>query len=397
MDTPESNLICPGFRAAAVAAGIKKTPEADLALIINDAPVGAAALFTENRVKAAPVLLSIERMGKTTPRAILLNSGNANACTGPEGDRDTRDLTGLCAGRLSIPEESVIAASTGVIGQRLPADRITRSLEALVSGLSPTGFLGAAHAIMTTDTRPKCAKRCFSADGRTYTILGIAKGAGMIFPHLATMLCVVVTDLPMESGGLDGALRQAAQPSFNAITVDGDMSTNDMILLMSGGDKTHKVDAGSARLFGQQLTELLVELATGLVRDAEGATKFVTITIKGAPTEEVARRVAFQVANSPLVKTTFFGEDPNWGRIMGAIGSVPGDFDPARADISFGDVEVVTGGIGRGVRYEEKAKEIMRGREFAVVVDLNAGVSSFTAYTSDLSIGYVKINADYRS
>jgi len=336
-------------------------------------------------------------MGTATPRAILLNSGNANACTGPEGDGDARNLTGLCAGRLNIPEESVIAASTGVIGLRLPLDRITGRLEALVSGLSLEGFPGAARAIMTTDTRPKCAKRRFTADRRDHTILGIAKGAGMIFPHLATMLCVAVTDFPMESRGLDEALREAVAPSFNAITVDGDMSTNDMILLMSGGDKTRKVGDGSSGIFRRHLTELFVELATDLVRDAEGATKFVTVTIKGAPTEEVARRVAFQVANSPLVKTTFFGEDPNWGRIMGAIGSVPGDFDPVRADISFGDVEVVAGGVGRGAQHEEKAKENMRSREFSVVVDLHAGGSSFTAYTSDLSIDYVKINADYRS
>ncbi len=397
MNTTSNEPACPGFRAAGIAAGIKNNGNPDLALIVADAPAAGAAVFTENRVKAAPVLLSMERLRAAPPQAVLINSGGANACTGEAGISDARALTAGVGRRLGVPEESVLAASTGVIGQRLPVDRIDGSLDRLVADLSADGFSRAARAIMTTDTYPKCVVRPFSAGGRDYRVLGIAKGAGMIFPHLATMLAFIVTDFPLAGRGLDEALAAAVSRSFNAITVDGDMSTNDMVLLMSGG-ADRPIGAGDDNTpFRGALTDLCIDLARHIVRDAEGATKLVTITVAGAPDEALARRLAFQVANSPLVKTAFFGEDPNWGRIVGALGCVDGPFDPARADITFGDVTVVSGGIGCGADREAAAREVMKQREYPITVDLGAGGASFTAYTSDLSIDYVKINADYRS
>lgn len=389
--------VCPGFRAAGIAAGIKKTGDPDLALIAADTPSVGAAVFTENRVKAAPVLLSMERLRRCRPRAVLINSGGANAGTGDEGIGDARALTGAVARGLDIPEDSVLAASTGVIGQRLPVDRIAGSIGPLVSDLSPDGFGRAARAIMTTDTYPKCIALPFSAGGHDHMVLGIAKGAGMIFPHLATMLAFAVTDFPIETEPLETILRHAVSRSFNAITVDGDMSTNDtMLVLAAGAGRPHNGDAATAP-FRETFTELCVQLARHLVRDAEGATKLVAVTVRGAPDGPTARRAAFQVANSPLVKTTFFGEDPNWGRIIGALGCIEGAFEPARADIRFEDVLLVSGGIGCGADREAAARRIMKRPEYEIVIDLGAGHDTFTAYTSDLSIDYVKINADYRS
>jgi glutamate N-acetyltransferase/amino-acid N-acetyltransferase len=388
---------CPGFRAAGIAAGIKKNGGLDLALIVADSPAAGAAVFTENRVKAAPVLLSMERLRLAAPRAVLINSGGANACTGTNGIGDARILTGHVAKKLGLPEDSVLAASTGVIGQRLPVDRIERSIDPLIGDLSPDGFPRAARAIMTTDTYPKCIAGSFSANGNSYTVLGIAKGAGMIFPHLATMLAFVVTDFPIPAEPLKEILSGAVSRSFNAVTVDGDMSTNDTVLVLSGGADRSRVSSSHDAPFREALTHLCIELARHIVRDAEGATKLVAVTVSGAPDEPTARRAAFQVANSPLVKTAFFGEDPNWGRIIGALGCVAGSFDPSRADIRFGDILVVSGGVGCGGDREAKAREVMRQPEYAITVDLGAGSSTFTAYTSDLSVEYVRINADYRS
>ena len=397
MNTTIDEQACPGFRAAGIAAGIKKTGDLDLALIVSDAPAVGAAVFTENRVKAAPVVLSMERLRIAQPRAVLINSGGANACTGAEGIQDARILTAQVARRLAVPEDSVLAASTGVIGQRLPVDRIEDSLDSLVCDLSPHGFARAARAIMTTDTYPKFIGKSFSSAGENFKVLGIAKGAGMIFPHLATMLAFVVTDFPAVKQVLEEDLRQAVSRSFNAVTVDGDMSTNDTVLILAGGASSTRFDVSRKAPFREALTELCVELARHIIRDAEGATKLVSVTVTGAPDEDTARRAAFQVANSPLVKTAFFGEDPNWGRIMGALGCVPGSFDPARAAIRFGDVLVVSGGVGCGAEREALARDVMRQHEYTITVDLDAGSSTFTAYTSDLSVDYVRINADYRS
>jgi glutamate N-acetyltransferase/amino-acid N-acetyltransferase len=399
MDYSASDFVCPNFRAAGVACGVKDGKNLDLALIVSDNPTNAACLFTKNRVKAAPVILAKKRLDETPPVAVLLNSGNANACTGRDGMADAEAATDKAAEILGISNGEVIPASTGVIGARLPVDKITASMGNLCSALSPDGFLDAARAIMTTDTFPKLAKRMFQIDGREYTLLGIAKGAGMICPDMATMLAVAVTDAPMSRAFLKNALTDAVESSFNAITIDGDMSTNDMVLLISGPDRDQAEGIGSdgEAVFLEKLKDLFGELAEMIVRDGEGATKFVRITVKGAPNREIAKGTAMKVANSPLVKTAFFGEDPNWGRIIAKVGCVDGDFDPEAVDISIGDVPLVVGGKTTGNSNEERAKELMGRPEFSVSIDLKGGESSFTVLTSDLSFDYVKINAEYRS
>lgn len=396
---------CPGFRAAGAASGIKKDGALDLGLIVSDHPTQAAAVFTKNRVKAAPIIVSEKRIKGNLVRAVLVNSGNANACTGKRGISDAEETTGNLANLLKLPPEGVIPASTGVIGEALPVEKINSAVETLVSSLALEGFLDFAKAIMTTDTFPKISKRAFSVgsgdQARNHTILGIAKGAGMIQPDMATMLCFVVTDAPIERDALNKALKGAVNVSFNTITVDGDTSTNDMVLLISIDDETLMEDeylkTAIEDKFGENLESLLKELAWLIVKDGEGATKLVSITVKGAPSERTARDVAFKVANSPLVKTAFFGEDPNWGRIMGAVGCVDGDFDPTKVDIHFGDLKLVSGGEGNGIESEMGAAEIMKNPRFDITIDLKGGKSIFTVMTSDLSIDYIKINAEYRS
>ena len=389
-------FVCPGFRAAGCACGIKKNGEPDLALIVADEPAAAAAVFTKNRVKAAPVLVAAEKVEKGRVRAVLLNSGNANACTGTDGLVAARKTTGAVADILSLPEGQVVPASTGVIGAPLPVDPIVSSLDRLTRALSPTGFVDAARAVMTTDTFPKLSIRPVVIGDSSHTILGIAKGAGMIRPDMATMLSVILTDAPIPQDALQCALGEAVDGTFNTITVDGDTSTNDMVLILSGGQGKPLSEAGMD-IWYENLHSVLFELSELIVRDGEGATKFVTVTVTGAPDERTARSAAFAVAESPLVKTAFFGADPNWGRIMGALGMVAGDFDPNRADISIGNVPVASGGLGTGSDAERSAARIMAGPEFTVAIDLKSGDGSFSVMTTDLSYDYIKINADYRS
>jgi len=390
------HFVCPGFRAAGLSCGIKKNGEPDLALIVADEPAAAAAVFTKNRVKAAPVLVAQKRIAGGRARAILANSGNANACTGEDGLSAAEKTTGAVATHLGCPEEMVIPASTGVIGAPLPVEPILSSADRLSGALSPTGFVDAARAIMTTDTFPKLSLRPVIIGESRYTILGIAKGAGMIRPDMATMLSFVVTDAPIQQDALSLALTEAVGGTFNTITVDGDTSTNDVVLLLSGGRGEPLTGAGMD-IWYENLHSVLSELAELIVRDGEGATKFVTVTITGAPDEETARRAAFAVAESPLVKTAFFGADPNWGRIMGAIGMVPGGLDPNRADIFIDDIQVAADGLGAGGEAEKNASRIMTGTEFTVTVDLKSGDGAFSVMTTDLSYDYVRINADYRS
>jgi glutamate N-acetyltransferase/amino-acid N-acetyltransferase len=390
------HFVCPGFRAAGCACGIKKNGESDLALIVADEPAAAAAVFTRNRVKAAPVLVAAERVGKGAVRAVLMNSGNANACTGSDGMSAAWKTTGAVADILGCPEDHVVPASTGVIGAPLPVDPIYTSLDRLSQALSPTGFVDAARAVMTTDTFPKLARRPVVFKDREHTILGFAKGAGMIRPDMATMLSLVVTDAQIPPVVLQCALTEAVESTFNAVTVDGDTSTNDMVLLLSGG-KGAPLDEAGMDIWYENLYSVLSELAELIVRDGEGATKFVTVTVTGAPDEVIARRAAFAVAESPLVKTAFFGADPNWGRVMGAVGMVPGDFDPNRADIFINNIPVAVDGLGTGIEAERDASRIMSGPEFAVNIDLKSGDDSFSVMTTDLSYDYVRINADYRS
>ncbi|ANA40042.1 ornithine acetyltransferase [Geobacter anodireducens] len=389
-----------GFRFSAVEAAIKKPGRLDLALICSDAPAAVAAVYTTNKVKAAPVLLDMERTTSGTCRAVVVNSGNANACTGDRGMEDARETARLVAERIGAPEHEVLVSSTGVIGVPLPMERVRGGIPPLVEGLGSATLDQIAAAIMTTDTFPKLEERTGAAGGVGYTIAGIAKGAGMIMPNMATMLAFIVTDAAVDPQWLDRIFRRANDTSFNAITVDGDMSTNDTAIIMANGAAgTPVLSEGSegAAEFAALLEEVLLSLAKLIVKDGEGATKFVEVTVKGARSDADAKRAAMAVANSCLVKTAFFGQDANWGRIFAAVGYSGADVAPDRAELFFDDVRMVQGGVFAGGDAEARGTGVLRKKEFTVTVDLHLGDGRATVYTSDLSYDYVKINADYRT
>lgn len=389
-----------GFRFSAVEAAIKKPGRLDLALICSDAPAAVAAVYTTNKVKAAPVLLDMERTTSGTCRAVVVNSGNANACTGDRGMEDARETARLVAERIGAPEHEVLVSSTGVIGVPLPMERVRGGIPPLVEGLGSATLDQIAAAIMTTDTFPKLEARTGAAGGVGYTIAGIAKGAGMIMPNMATMLAFIVTDAAVDPQWLDRIFRRANDTSFNAITVDGDMSTNDTAIIMANGAaSTPVLSEGSegAAEFAALLEEVLLSLAKLIVKDGEGATKFVEVTVKGARSDADAKRAAMAVANSCLVKTAFFGQDANWGRIFAAVGYSGADVAPDRAELFFDDVRMVQGGVFAGGDAEARGTGVLRKKEFTVTVDLHLGDGRATVYTSDLSYDYVKINADYRT
>ncbi|WP_318556625.1 bifunctional glutamate N-acetyltransferase/amino-acid acetyltransferase ArgJ [Geobacter anodireducens] len=389
-----------GFRFSAVEAAIKKPGRLDLALICSDAPAAVAAVYTTNKVKAAPVLLDMERTTSGTCRAVVVNSGNANACTGDRGMEDARETARLVAERIGAPEHEVLVSSTGVIGVPLPMKRVRGGIPPLVEGLGSATLDQIAAAIMTTDTFPKLEARTGAAGGVGYTIAGIAKGAGMIMPNMATMLAFIVTDAAVDPQWLDRIFRRANDTSFNAITVDGDMSTNDTAIIMANGAAgTPVLSEGSegAAEFAALLEEVLLSLAKLIVKDGEGATKFVEVTVKGARSDADAKRAAMAVANSCLVKTAFFGQDANWGRIFAAVGYSGADVAPDRAELFFDDVRMVQGGVFAGGDAEARGTGVLRKKEFTVTVDLHLGDGRATVYTSDLSYDYVKINADYRT
>jgi glutamate N-acetyltransferase / amino-acid N-acetyltransferase len=389
-----------GFSFSAVEAAIKKPGRLDLALIYSEKPANVAAVFTTNRVKAAPVLLDEERVKSGVVHALVVNSGNANACTGAQGMADAVECSRLVAEGLNIPQESVLVASTGVIGQNLPMDRMTGAMPSLISKCGSRGLDSVAAAIMTTDTFPKMESRAGEAGGVRYTIAGVAKGAGMIMPNMATMLAFIVTDAAVEPSFLKDCFRTANDNSFNAITVDGDTSTNDTSLIMANGAAGNPaITAGTAEAdtFSALLGDLLLSLAKLIVKDGEGATKFVTITVKGAVSDQQAKAAAMSVANSSLVKTAFFGQDANWGRIFAAVGYSGAEVEQLKAELFFDDVRMVKNGLFAGGDAEARGTEVLKKKEFTVTVDLHLGNGSATVYTSDLSYEYVKINADYRT
>jgi glutamate N-acetyltransferase / amino-acid N-acetyltransferase len=389
-----------GFKFAAVEAAVKKPGRLDLALIYSEVPAAVAAVFTVNKVKAAPVLLDEERVKAGRCRALVVNSGNANACTGPQGLADAVATTRLVAAGLGVAAESVLVASTGVIGVPLPMDRISAAIPALVEKAGSSTLADVAAAIMTTDTFAKLESRTGRAGGRQYTIAGVAKGAGMIMPNMATMLAFIVTDAALEPAWLNQVFRLAVDRSFNAITVDGDMSTNDTALVMANGQAGNPLLDGTqpeAAEFVILLDQVLLALAKQIVKDGEGATKFVTITVKGAVSAAEAKQAAMAVANSSLVKTAFFGQDANWGRIFAAVGYSGAQVDQARTELFFDDVQMVRDGVFAGGDAEARGSAVLQQREFAVIVDLHLGEGAATVYTSDLSYDYVKINADYRT
>ncbi|WP_298037490.1 bifunctional glutamate N-acetyltransferase/amino-acid acetyltransferase ArgJ [uncultured Desulfuromonas sp.] len=385
-----------GFKFAARAAGIKKPGKLDLALIYSEVPARCAGVFTANKVVAAPVVVTAPRIKGGTCQAVLVNSGNANACTGEQGLKDALRCGELAARVLGVSEDVVAVSSTGVIGAPLPMERLEKHVPLLAGMLEAGGAKGVAEAIMTTDSFAKLS----DSRGSDYSILGLAKGAGMIHPDMATMLGFALTDARVEEKFLGEALRRCVDRSFNSITVDGDTSTNDMVLLLANGMAGGPEICGgtaAAEDFEKRLGAVLLDLAKMIVRDGEGATKLVTIQIRGAASAVQARQAARSVATSSLVKTAFFGEDANWGRIIAAVGYSGADVDPDRVDIRFGDVPVARQGLGTGKELEEQATRVLQQAEFTVTVDLNLGDGEAAYYTSDLTYDYIKINADYRT
>jgi glutamate N-acetyltransferase/amino-acid N-acetyltransferase len=389
-----------GFQFSAVEAAIKKPGRKDLALIFSEVPALASAVFTTNSVKAAPVLLSMERIANGTARALVVNSGNANACTGEQGMVAARETTHLVAEGLKIPDEAVQVSSTGVIGVQMPLDRFKGAIPALIDGLACGTLDDVAEAIMTTDTFPKMEARSGLAGGSSYTVAGIAKGAGMIMPNMATMLSFIITDAAVEPALLDTVFRRAVDTSFNIISVDGDTSTNDTCLVMANGQAGNPaIAAGTpeAAAFEALLHDVLLSLAKQIVKDGEGATKFVEVRVTGARDDADAKRAALAIANSSLVKTAFFGQDANWGRIFCAVGYSGAHVDQTLLSLRFDDVCMAKNGVFVGCDAEARGTEVLRKKEFTVTVDLGLGNSSATVYTSDLSHEYVSINADYRT
>ncbi|MFZ7112432.1 MAG: bifunctional glutamate N-acetyltransferase/amino-acid acetyltransferase ArgJ [Desulfatiglandales bacterium] len=388
-----------GFKASAVAAGLKKkTDLLDLGLILSEREAAAAGVFTTNRVKAAPVILSQDHVRHGRARAILVNAGNANACTGQRGLDDARGTAEMVALRLGISPGEVLVASTGVIGAPLNMDRFSDAVPKLVDSLSQDGLSRVAEAIMTTDSFPKLARFQGEAGGVPYRILGMAKGAGMIMPNMATMLCFILTDIRIEAGLLQETLSEAVETTFNRITVDGDTSTNDCVLVMANGlaGNAPSTSQGLAAFRGG-LTSVMGKLATMIVRDGEGATKVIYVKIRGAASASDAETAARTVANSALVKTACYGQDPNWGRIMGALGRSGVAMAEDRVDIWVDDEKIVEKGLGLGSEAEARASERMKEREFSLIIHLHQGDYEDRIATCDLTHEYVSINANYRT
>lgn len=389
----------PGIRLGTTAAGIRKIDRRDLVVIECTSGTKAAAVFTKNRFCAAPVIVAREHLTKHMPRALLINTGFANAGTGEPGVADARACCEALARKLGCTLEEVLPFSTGVIGERLPLERVLAGLPACVSALKENGWAEAASGIMTTDTAPKGSSRRVTIGGQTMTVTGIAKGAGMIRPDMATMLAFIATDARVASSVLQDALAAAANVSFNRITVDGDTSTNDSCVLLASGKGTTVEPRGDGQAaFQQALTEVCTDLAQAIVRDGEGATKFMTIEVMGGTSEADCLEIAYTIAHSPLVKTAFFASDPNWGRILAAIGRASvARLDVNTVTIHLNDVAVVKRGALAPDYTEAKGAAVMRAAEIRVRVGLGLGTAAAQIWTTDLSSEYVRINAEYRS
>jgi glutamate N-acetyltransferase / amino-acid N-acetyltransferase len=389
-----------GFLFSGISAGIKKDGKKDLGLIYSEVPAQVAGLFTTNAVKAAPVQLDMERIKKGLCQAIIVNSGNANACTGRPGLRDAERVSLSVSKKLGIDERLVFPSSTGVIGSPLPTKKIEKGIPELIENLSSEGWMKTVEAIMTTDTFPKIEVATCRVKGKRVKLCGMVKGAGMIRPDLATMLSFLVTDACVKAPLLQRMLEKAAEDSYNRITIDGETSTNDTVLLLANGKASHpllnRMDR-DAEVFQTMLSKVCQRLAESVVKDGEGATKSINILIRGARNKEDAKQAAYTVAHSPLVKTAFFGEDANWGRILCALGYSGARIDPNRIDLFFDQIPIVRRGVGVGSKLEEKAGQVLKKKSFKVIIDLHQGKSGFSVLTTDLSLDYVKINASYRS
>ena len=397
-----STIPIAGFRFAGSSAGIKAPGGLDLALAVADEPAAVGGVFTTNLVRAAPVLVAAERVARGMVRAVLANSGCANACTGAAGLEASRAVTAALAHAIGTTEAEVIPASTGVIGVPLPAERIAAHLPALVGALAADGAGRFAEAILTTDRGPKVAHARGLVDGRPFAVLGLAKGAGMIHPNMAphaTMLSFLFTDAAAHGGSLTRALARVADATFNQASVDGDTSTNDTLLALASGRAGTPIgpDGEVQAALEEAFVAVCEALARKIVADGEGAEHLVEIRVSGVATDEEARRVARTVATSPLVKTALFGQDPNWGRLLAAAGRAEVTFDPSGARILVGGVPVAERGVATGEAQEVRARAIMSSSEYRIDLVLGDGPGRGRYLTCDLGIGYVRCNADYRS
>lgn len=389
---------CPGFQAAGIAAGIKKGNALDLGLIYSTVPAVTAGVFTRNKVQAAPVRLTRTHLTEGQARAVIVNSGNANCCTGANGETDAMQMATIAADGLGLSPQEVLVASTGVIGKSMPMDKVEKAGPLLIDALKIEGFQNFAKSIMTTDTVPKLIQRKGAIEGREFTVVVSAKGAGMIRPDMATMLCFICTDVDIQFPVLNQSLKTAVDRTLNRITIDGDTSTNDMVLLMANGQSGVKIESDAhLQIFQGLLNDLLMETARRLLIDGEGVTKVVEIIVEGARSNEEAYKVADTVAHSPLVKTAFFGEDANWGRIVAAAGRSGAAMDPDKVDVFFDSIQMVKQGRWCGQEAEDRATAVLKQPEFSVVIALHQGQGEARMLTSDFSVEYVKINADYRT
>ncbi|MCP3906667.1 MAG: bifunctional glutamate N-acetyltransferase/amino-acid acetyltransferase ArgJ [Oceanicoccus sp.] len=391
-----------GFRLGTTSAGIKTQGRQDLVLMEIAEGASVAGVFTRNAFCAAPVQQAKKHLTAATPRYFIVNTGNANAGTGEQGLQDSQATCEAVAAQASVSGDQVLPFSTGVIGEPLPIDKIIAALPAAQTALDSDGWEQAASGIMTTDTRPKAASVQIDLLGETVTITGIAKGAGMIKPNMATMLAYVATDAAIDQSLLQLMINQAVNQSFNRITVDGDTSTNDACMLVATGQASAERISDQQHPFYQTLqdaiTTVFIELAQGLVRDGEGANKFVTVAVSGGQSEEECLKVAYTVAESPLVKTALFASDPNWGRLLAAIGRAGIDtMDVDRVSVHLNDVLIAENGCRAASYTEEQGSAAMEPEEIVIAIDLDRGDKTATVWTSDLSHDYVRINAEYRT
>jgi len=398
MDDTKRVIAPKGFRFATTGAAIKRQGRKDIGLILSDTVAVVAGAFTTNRVKAAPVRLCMQKIKTGKGRAIIVNSGNANACTGKQGMADARKILSLVSKKLGMPASLAYMSSTGVIGTPLPMEKIVPALDSLVEEMGRSSLADVAASIMTTDTFPKMVHKRVKIGNSIGTVSGICKGAGMIAPNMATMLCFLLTDIAVQGKTLDRTVKNSVAKSFNRITIDGDMSTNDTVLMMSNGALGNE-PIGPASEYRNAFVDAVEEVLYGLSRlvakDGEGATKLVEVVVKGAANEAVALRAAMAVANSSLVKTAIYGNDANWGRIMAALGYSGIRFTEEKTDISFGNVKVVKKGLATG--RDDEAARVMKSKELRVTIDLHAGSASVNVLTCDLTEDYIRINAEYRT
>lgn len=398
--TSDLSLAAPrGFIVGTARCGLKKAGE-DLAIIFSERPAVAAAVFTQNLVQAAPVLVTREHLRSRRHRVIIVNSGCANACTGEEGLEDARRTARIVAEYFNCDEREVLVASTGVIGMRLDMAKLESGIRSATAELSRANGPRVAEAIMTTDTRPKRALKTLKLGGRRATIAGVAKGAGMIHPNMATLLSFVTTDAAIAKPALQAALRRAVNQSFNRVSIDGDTSTNDTLAVIANGaaenELIREVSGADFETFTEALTDVCRNLAIQVARNGEGARKLITIKVRRAPNERAAHRIAETIATSPLVKTAIAGADANWGRILAAAGRSRARFDVSLVEIKLGELVVARRGVG--LQFSEvRALEILKRDEVTITVDLHQGEAETTVWTCDLTEGYIRINGDYRT